>query len=260
MSGHKEHLSNEAYSNPFLQLGRIGGCNLPKALTTKSWLGPPLLEMLLYQPRGMTTSQIKSKSKWGASLKPLTKLILNKHCPFVIISGELGSCLWHLNTRHVPVSRENLKSRSTDRRNYVQLMMLTGPQTVQERERTYPGLHSEWEAEMQLKSSVLFTCQLRTLWMHSPATPWCSCHGCMHVWAKASPFLGWSFFCGVLSCRVSSFVSHVTYHPFISHRHVARLVPSPLHTRVGKQIHSLIHSLSIFMKIFRWYKIHPFRQ
>lgn len=71
--------------------------------------------MLLYQPRGMTTSQIKSKSKWGASLRPVTKLILNKHCPFVIISGELGSCLWHLNTRHIPVSRENLKSRSTDR-------------------------------------------------------------------------------------------------------------------------------------------------
>lgn len=40
----------------------------------------------------------------------MTKLILNKHFPLVIFE-ELGSCLWYLNTGHLPVFKENLKKQ-----------------------------------------------------------------------------------------------------------------------------------------------------
>lgn len=50
------------------------------------------------QAGGITISQV-NRNKQMLSLGPVTRLMLNKHFPFVIVS-ELGSCLWYLNTSH----------------------------------------------------------------------------------------------------------------------------------------------------------------
>lgn len=150
--------------------------------------------------------------------------------------------------------------------------MLLSSSNSPEGEGTYPGLHSE---KQSWNWNQVFYLPAR--WGHFGAL---SCRTLMQpswlyaqVWAENAPFLEWFFFCNVLYCWLSSSVPSI-YSPSIYWPLPCswpcttcwgirdyNIAPQHLCTLVGKQVCSLIRSVNIFfLKIFRWYKIHPFKE
>lgn len=70
----------------------------------------------------------------------------------IIILGKLGSCLWYVNTSHFPVSREDLRDRSSiDRKGIKFSWCCQAPQTAEQGK----GLTKGYEVELGPESRVL---------------------------------------------------------------------------------------------------------